>query len=61
MINYLNDRGVPPAAGKVSTAGTMQGSSQRVATEPGTRTTLSLDAAKARQSRAGLGERSCFG
>jgi hypothetical protein len=58
MINYLNERGVPPPTGKSWTAGTMHRvlvRERELKLGPGPRS--SYDAAVARPSRAGQGER----
>jgi hypothetical protein len=57
MIDYLNERGLPPPTGKVFTAGTMHRvllRERELKLGPGPRS-LS-DAAEARPSRAGQGE-----
>jgi hypothetical protein len=56
MVNYLNERGVPPPTGKLFTAGTMHRvlvGERELKRGPGPRS--SDDAARARPSRAGQG------
>jgi hypothetical protein len=61
MMNYLNEQGVPPPTGELWTAGSMHRvlvRERELKLGPGPRS--SDDAAKARPSRTGQGERNAF-